>query len=151
MADVFSNDQFETELEPYRRAITLHCYRTRSFAVAVAGPAALLIAKLHKIAERVSEREQRRLDDKDALNILRLLQATDTNVLAATLAQLLEIDVARDVTREALVVLKDEFTDPRAAGSQMAARAVGTLMSADEITQSCAVLASDLVQAVERS
>jgi len=26
-ADVFSNDQFKTELEPHRRAITLHCYR----------------------------------------------------------------------------------------------------------------------------
>jgi hypothetical protein len=109
---------------------------TRSFVVPVAGPAALLVAKLHKIAERVSEREQRRLDDKDALDILRLLQATDTNVLAAALVQLLQVDFARDVTREALVVLKDQFTDPRAAGSQMAARAVGTLMSADEIAQS---------------
>src|SRR5262249_26125615 len=43
---------------------------TRSFDVAVAGPTALLIAKLHKIAERVAERERRRLDDKDALDIL---------------------------------------------------------------------------------
>jgi len=51
---------------------------------------ALLIAKLHKIAERVAERDQRRLDDKDALDILRLLQATDTLVLAATATRLLE-------------------------------------------------------------
>jgi hypothetical protein len=122
---------------------------TRSFAVPVAGPAALLIAKLHKIAERVSEREQRRLEDKDALDILRLLQATDTDFLAATLEQLLQSDVARDVTREALVVLKDQFTDPRAAGPQMAVRAVGTLMPADEVAQSCAVLASDLLRAID--
>ena len=67
--------------------------------MAVAGPAALLIAKLHKIAERVSERKRRRLDDKDALGILRLLQATDTDSLAATLVQLLQSDVAREVTR----------------------------------------------------
>jgi hypothetical protein len=32
----------------------------RSFDVALARPAALLVAKLHKIAERISEREQRR-------------------------------------------------------------------------------------------
>jgi len=57
----------------------------RSFVVAVAGPMALLIARLHKVAERVAERDQRRLDDKDALDILRLLQSTDTSRLAATL------------------------------------------------------------------
>ena len=93
----------------------------RSFVVAVAGPMALLIARLHKVAERVAERDQRRLDDKDALDILRLLQSTDTSRLAATATRLLEADIARDVTREALVVLKDHFTDARAAGPQMAA------------------------------
>ena len=122
---------------------------TRSFVVAVAGPTALLIAKLHKVAERVSERKQRRLDDKDALDILRLLQATETPVLAAAVAQLLEVDVARDVTREALAVLKAQFTDPRAAGPQMAARAVGVLMSADVAAESCATLATDLLRAIE--
>jgi hypothetical protein len=43
-------------------------------------------------------------------------------VLAATVVRLLQADVARDITREALLVLRDQFTDPRAAGSQMAAR-----------------------------
>jgi len=120
----------------------------RSFVVAVAGPAALLIAKLHKIAERVAEREQRRLDDKDALDVLRLLQATDTPQLADAFIRLLDGDVATEVARAALVILKDQFGDPRAAGSQMAVRAVGMLMSADEIAQSCSVLASDLLRAV---
>jgi hypothetical protein len=86
-----------------------------------------VISKLHKISERVSEREQR-LDDKDARDILRVLQATETSVLAATVVRLLEADVARDITREALLVLRDQFTDPRAAGSQMAAREVATLV-----------------------
>ena len=121
----------------------------RSFVVAVAGPAALLIAKLHKISERVSEREQRRLEDKDALDILRLLRATETDFLAATILQLLRADVARGITREAVVVLKDQFTDPRAAGSQMAVRAVGTLMPADEVAESCATLASDLLRGID--
>ena len=71
----------------------------RSFAVAVAGPAALLVAKLHKIRERISEREQRRLDDKDALDVLRLLQATSTRALAGAFVPLLETARTRDVTR----------------------------------------------------
>jgi hypothetical protein len=36
----------------------------RSFDIAVAGPTALLVAKLHKVGERISEREQHRADDK---------------------------------------------------------------------------------------
>ena len=113
---------------------------SRSFDVAIAGPAALLIAKAHKIAERVAEREQRRLEDKDALDILRLLQATETTVLARTVKTLLQADVARDVTREALAILKEHFTDARAAGPQMAVRAAGALMPADVVAASCAAL-----------
>jgi hypothetical protein len=48
-------------------------------------------------------------------------------------------------------MLKDHFTDPRAAGPQMAARAVGTLMPADEVALSCAALTSDLLRAVKAS
>lgn len=91
----------------------------RAFDVAIAGPAALLIAKAHKIVERVAEREQRRLEDKDALDILRLLQATETAALGATANALLRADVAREVTREALGILREHFTDARAAGPQI--------------------------------
>jgi hypothetical protein len=129
--------------------LALDAADTRSFLVAIAGPTALLIAKLHKVAERVTERDQRRLDDNDALDVLRLLQATDTSVLAATVLHLLETDVARVITREALGVLNDHFTDARAAGPQMAGRAAGVLMPADEVAQSCAALASDLLHAIE--
>jgi hypothetical protein len=121
----------------------------RAFDVAIAGPAALLIAKAHKIAERVAEREHRRLEDKDALDVLRLLQATETAALAATVHELLDVDVARDVTREALDILREQFTDARAAGPQMAARAAGTLMAPDVIAASCAALASDLLHAID--
>jgi hypothetical protein len=124
---------------------------SRSFSVAVAGPAALLISQLHKIAERLGEREQRRLDDKDALDILRLLQAIETETLTASLAQLLQSAVAGEITREAVGVLENHFTDPRAAGSQMAARAVGGLMSGDEVARSCAILASELLRAVRQT
>ena len=122
---------------------------TRAFDVAIAGPAALLIAKAHKIAERAAEREQRRLEDKDALDILRLLQTTETAALVTTVNALLNADVAREVTREALGILREHFTDPRAAGPQMAARAAGALLPAETVAASCAALAADLLRAID--
>ncbi len=120
----------------------------RVFDVAIAGPASLLIAKLHKIAERIAERDQRRLDDKDALDVLRLLQATETAVLAGRFKMLLESDLARDVTREAIDILKEHFTLARSAGPQMAARTAAALMPADEVAASCVALASDLLHEI---
>jgi hypothetical protein len=84
------------------------------------------------------------------LDILRLLQAIETRTLSAPIARLLQADVSRETTREAVAVLEAHFTDPRGAGPQMAARAVGALMSGDEVARSCAVLASELVQAVRQ-
>jgi hypothetical protein len=83
--------------------------------VASAGPAALIVSKMHKFRERLAERAQRRLDDKDALDVLRLLQATATEALAATFVQLLHADVCQTVTDEALTALKELFTDARAS------------------------------------
>jgi hypothetical protein len=121
----------------------------RAFDVAVAGPAALLIAKAHKVAERIAERGQRRLEDKDAFDILRLLQATETTALAQTIRSLLRADVAGEVTRDALDVLREHFTDARAAGPQMAVRAAGALLPAEVVAASCAALASDLLHTVD--
>ena len=60
----------------------------RSAIINVAGPAALLVAKLHKIGERVGSPD--RLNDKDAHDAYRLLVATDTDgqcqAVEATLA-----------------------------------------------------------------
>jgi len=49
----------------------------------IAGPAALLVAKPHKIAERVSDGD--RVQDKDALDVLRLLRTVRIGDLVARL------------------------------------------------------------------
>jgi hypothetical protein len=59
----------------------------RNLTVWVAGPAALLVAKLHKIGERADS--PRRRDDKDAYDVLRLLQHVPTAVLAASIQRLI--------------------------------------------------------------
>ena len=56
--------------------------RTRE--IWVAGPAALVVAKLIKIGERFDAQD--RVRDKDALDLFRLLQAVPTDQLAAGLA-----------------------------------------------------------------
>ena len=120
----------------------------RAFPVAVAGPTALMVSKLHKIQERLAELEQRRLNAKDALDVLRLLRAIPTHDLASMFVKLLDTEVSKAVSREALIVLKDLFSTPRGIGSQMAVRAAGPLANADEIAGSCSILASDLLKAV---
>ena len=84
----------------------------------VAGPAALLVAKLHKLGERQAVRS--RLLDKDAHDVYRLLVATDSATVAATLNQLREHELSGGVTNDALVYLQQLF----AAGPDAASRSV---------------------------
>jgi hypothetical protein len=117
----------------------------KPFDIRVAGPAALLVSKLHKVAERAVEQQRTRLHDKDALDIYRILQAVPAASLASTLTLLLERDVARDVTREAMSFLERYFANPRSLGCQMVVRATEGLEDSETIAQSCSILAKTLL------
>ena len=78
-----------------RTIAALDLIDTRSFVVAVAGPAALLTSKLHKLHERLTQAAPYRLDAKDALDILRLLRSTPTEQLARTFLRLQQAEVSR--------------------------------------------------------
>lgn len=62
----------------------------------VAGPAALLVAKVHKIDDRNGSE---RASDKDALDVLPLLLGTETQDLAAGYAKLLGDKRSEDAAR----------------------------------------------------
>ena len=115
----------------------------RSVAMLVAGPAALLVSKVHKIAERAGDR----VADKDALDVLRLLRAADTATLAARLADLADHAVSAKVTDEAVSKLAPLFGSPDAKGIGMAIRAAGPSDEADVISASFIALVSDLLAA----
>jgi hypothetical protein len=68
------------------RLAALEATDGRTFDVRIAGPAALLVAKVHKISERHGTDRQ---SDKDALDILRLLRGTGTDDLAQRYERLL--------------------------------------------------------------
>ena len=117
----------------------------RHFDVAVAGVASLLIAKLHKIAERKDNVDRRQ--DKDGLDVLRLLRFAATDHLAGTLTTLAQHPIAGTVSQEARTYLAELFGDRDAPGAQMAARATVGLEDAIAIRISCAALAQQLLGA----
>lgn len=119
----------------------------RQMQVWTAGSAALLVAKLHKVAERISA--PTRSDDKDALDVYRLLQRLATSELAGGLDRCLANPQSTQVSAEAVGFLKDLFGDANATGCQMAARSLVPLADPDIVAASCAALAQDLIDAVE--
>ena len=117
---------------------------TRTFELNVAGPAALLVAKLHKIGER--QHVPGRLVDKDAHDIYRLLVAIDTHSLAQTLGNLRAHHFCGPVTQEALTLLSHLFAaGPHAPGSHMAGRAEELVGDPAVVSASAALLANDLL------
>jgi hypothetical protein len=118
----------------------------RRFELLVAGPAALLVSKLHKLAERVEEPS--RVKDKDALDILRLLRGVPTEIIAQRLRGLGQDSRSTAVTGEALQHLEHLFARPEAAGSTFASRAAEGLEPEGTIRASCAALADELLRAL---
>ncbi len=119
----------------------------REFTVAVAGPAALLVAKLHKIHDRIDTPD--RLNNKDAHDVYRLLRAIETEVLSETLSRLLRDPVSAEVTPQALEYLGSDFAlGASARGSLMAGAAERLVGDPVAVAESVALLARDLLDAV---
>jgi hypothetical protein len=121
----------------------------RTATINVAGPAALLVAKLHKLGERRDT--PGRLIDKDAHDIYRLLVATPTEALAAKLATLREDALAGAVTTTALGHLRDMFSEPDGLGSTMAGRAEALVGNPEFVAASSAALTEDLLTSLGAS
>jgi hypothetical protein len=94
----------------------------RAFRVRVAGVAALIVAKVHKLHDRL-ERGGTRLDDKDAGDVVRMMQTSDPRAVGATWGLLLGDDIAGEVSGEAVAYFDEMFGRRGGAGIEMAARA----------------------------
>ncbi len=116
----------------------------RVFTVRVAGPAALLVAKLHKIGER-NERGGKRLRDKDAHDIYRLLVAVDREELAGRMSLLRSEELSATVVEQALDYLVELFAEASSVGSRMAGRAEEGVGEPEIVAASVSVLANDLL------
>ena len=119
----------------------------REFQVSVAGPTALLVAKLHKIHDRFETPS--RLDNKDAHDIYRLLRAVDTDVFVGVIGRLLSTAVSAQVTSEAINHLGELFArGPNPRGSVMAGAAEELVGDPAAVAESVALLAQDLLDAL---
>lgn len=120
---------------------------TRSYEVRVAGTGALVVAKTHKLTERLDK--PGRLNDKDAHDLYRILQSVATDELAATFRALLDDAVSARVTAEAVQSLRTHLV----AGADstfavMAGRAESGLGDPDTVALSASILANDLIAAL---
>ena len=103
----------------------------RSHDIGVAGPAALIVAKGHKLGERTAG-VARRVIAKDALDVYRLLLAYDVRPLADGFARLLGDAKSRAATEEAIAHLGVLFDERRPVGAELVAEALATVEDRDE-------------------
>lgn len=97
---------------------------TRSFATEVAGPAALFVAKAHKIHDRLASTRPRRVEDKDASDVYRLMQTTQPIAIGQRLVELRRDAMAGPATDTAVIYLGELFGNRAGVGIAMASRAL---------------------------
>lgn len=97
----------------------------RTFGLRVAGPAALLVAKVIKISERLDQADKQpdRLKEKDALDAFRLLQAIETDVLTDGLRVHLDDEHASSATAKAMEQLRHHGASPDSHLAVLASKA----------------------------
>lgn len=114
----------------------------------VAGPAALLIAKLHKIGERAARGDVDRLVDKDAADVVRIMQTSDPRVIGRTMKRLEGYDVAREPTVMALSYLQNLFVRRGQPGIEMAVRGLRIALPADRVRALCVAFGTQLIEEI---
>jgi hypothetical protein len=109
----------------------------RSQQARVAGPAALLVAKAHKLHDRIASGRTARLDDKDASDVVRLMQSTRPDEIAVTLSALTQNAIAGPPTIAAVTYLEELFGRRGRPGIEMASRALRTAIPEDRVQAIC--------------
>lgn len=106
----------------------------RSMEVRVAGPASLIIAKLHKLHDRLqSGQRPDRLRDKDAADVYRLMQLFPPDLIADRWAGFEDHELIQPVVSEARTYLVELFGAPRSGGTNMAVDALTGAISEGEV------------------
>jgi hypothetical protein len=127
---------------------TLDRNDVRSAEAEVAGPAALLIAKAHKIHDRAETRLGERLNDKDAADVVRLMQTTRAEQIASVFLELVEHPMAAEPVADGLTYLKELFGRRGRPGIAMASRALRLGMPGKRVEAICVTFIDTLADAV---
>ena len=119
------------DAEP-RRITALDPKDQREVTLRVAGPAALVVAKLTKLAERMTGPRTDRVLGKDADDLLRLLRYADATTIGVRLRELTAHEVARPTIEQALGFLEHQVG---LRGSPLIDLAVDALADAEPAAQ----------------
>lgn len=109
--------------------------------------AALIVAKAHKVGERLRDAPGR-AQAKDAHDLYRLLVSTKTGALAATLAELRKHEMAGDATLAAVAYLTAWFADPGSAGAVLAGEAEAGVGDPAQVATATSFMVRDLLDAL---
>ena len=136
----------------------------RTYRVRVAGVAALLVAKVHKVAERLDDPRRNQEIAKDALDVLRVLRGSDiaeiARVLTAARTGGLPVNSRSDddraaltaaitaTTESALVALRGDFAGAGSRGALLAGRAASGRDDPAIVAASLAAYVNRLLDAV---
>jgi hypothetical protein len=116
----------------------------RTLQVRVAGPAAMLVAKLFKQHERVGSTD--RLIDKDAHDVFRILMGTSPDDLLWRYRRLLADEVGGRVAIAAIGHLSELFAaGPDAVGSMMAGRAEAGVGEPETVARQVSIPAEEIL------
>lgn len=121
----------------------------RRFTVRVAGPAALVVAKLHKLRDRLREGKDDRIADKDAADVYRLMLAVPVREFLARLRPLLADEVTGRPCREAIELMAQLFGARGGDGVRMAADALRVAVPAERVADVCTGFARQVRDALE--
>lgn len=119
----------------------------RACGLRVAGPAALLAAKVIKLAERLGQQDRQpdRVKQKDTLDVFRLLQAVEVADFMRGFERHREDEHAAAASAEATGVLRQYGSTPQGRLAQLAAAASG---DDPTIAPAFAALIAELLDAV---
>jgi hypothetical protein len=117
----------------------------RSARLRVAGVAALLVAKTHKIVDRIESGRDDRLSDKDGADVVRLMGASSPAAVASTLEDLIGNPTAAPATNIAVEHFEGLFGRRAGVGIELASRALREAMPEDRVRAICEVV-RDLVE-----
>ena len=116
----------------YLKITALESDDNRRIVVKVAGVAALLVAKAHKLGERLAKPE--RLESKDAGDMYRLFDATPVTTMANGIRRLLVDSITMTTTEQALAYLGQLFQSANSPGTTLAVRALSGVIDAQTVT-----------------
>jgi hypothetical protein len=109
------------------------------------------VAKTHKLTDRIEASELDRLDDKDAADVVRLMQASSATTVAKTLALLAAHPIAGDATRKAIDRFPSLFGNRAAIGIEMAARSLRNAIPEDRLRLICIAYTDQLLKGLDGS